>query len=599
MSQFTKSCANRITFVEIGAYVFVVAVAAALRYWQLDLRAVHHDESLHAFYSWKFFKGEGYTHDPLMHGPFQFFGNWLVFKLFGVSDYTSRVLYAFAGTALAALPYLLRRELGRLGAILAATLLAFSPSFLYFSRFSRNDIYIAVWSLLLVVFLWRFIRGGSLRWLYTTAGVLALSFATKETTFLFVVTLAGFFLLWKAGELWGAAKAGFRLSTLSPPASCFLVLVSLAMPLYAAGLSFFQRPLGMTLANAEKEAGAVGAPLGVKGMSVAIITVLLLFEAAIALGMKWRGKRYLVMFGIFYAVYVALFTTLLKNLNGLGTGIWGSMSYWIVQHGENRLAQPWLYYLLALSIYEFLPLLLAVLGGIYFWRRRDIFSVFLVYWAVASLVLYSQAGEKAPWLVLHIALPLILLGGKFAAEALLRVRGIWRGAAIFGLVALFALTVKASFQASYQRNDLPQEMLVYAGGAADLKPIRERIEELAGEKGKGAEPRVIIDSPLSWPWVWYLRDYPGVDYPDLGSATAPPQGDILLVAAGHEGQVSPYLDKYGAGQKIRQIIWFPEEYKQWKASDLPKAARWWWDYFWYRKTDGPYYSTDGVAFFPK
>lgn len=602
MSSSTKYLGtSRITLIEIAVYALLIGAAAALRFWQLDLRAIHHDESLHAFYSWKFFKGQGYFHDPMMHGPFQFFGNRLVFQLFGDSNYTLRVLPAFFGTILVALPYFLRRDLGRMGAILVAAMLAFSPSFLYFSRFARNDIYIAFWCLLIVICLWRFVQDGRLRYLYGAAATLALSFATKETTFLFVATLGAFFLLWRAGELWTAVKNRFSLSPLSPPASCLILIVSLALPLYAAGLSIFQRPLGITLANANDKLGPYGAPLDAKGLSVAIITVLLLLELAIVIGLRWQGRRYLLLFGIFYSLYVVLFTTYLTNLAGLGTGIWGSLSYWIVQHGQNRLAQPWFYYLLLLTIYEFLPLLLGVAGAIYFLRRRDLFSTFLVYWAVASLILYANAGEKAPWLVLHMALPLMLLGGKFAGGMLVRLRGWGRGLAVSGLIVVLAFSLKVSWQASYQKEDVPIEMLVYASGAYDLKPLQERIEKLAEDSGQGKELRVTIDSSLSWPWIWYLRDYSRVDYPDLAKVTAPPQGEVLLVALGHEEGLSPYLGKYSPGEGFHQIIWFPEEYKQWKARDFMKTLGWQrlWGYFWERKTDGSYYSTDGIAFFPK
>src|SRR5436853_61892 len=47
-------------------------LAFAMRMIDLGARAMHHDESLHALYSWYLFVGRGYTHDPMMHGPFLF-----------------------------------------------------------------------------------------------------------------------------------------------------------------------------------------------------------------------------------------------------------------------------------------------------------------------------------------------------------------------------------------------------------------------------------------------------------------------------------------------------------------------------------------------
>ena len=39
------------------------------------------------------------------------------------------------------------------------------------------------------------------------------------------------------------------------------------------------------------------------------------------------------------------------------------------------------------------------------------FERFLVFWLVASLVAYSFVGEKMPWLMVHMALPAIVLAG--------------------------------------------------------------------------------------------------------------------------------------------------------------------------------------------
>jgi hypothetical protein len=50
--------------------------------------------------------------------------------------------------------------------------------------------------------------------------------------------------------------------------------------------------------------------------------------------------------------------------------------------------------------------------------------VMLVWWAVATLGLYSWAGEKMPWLSIHVALPWVLLG----AWAFARVLAWWRPA---------------------------------------------------------------------------------------------------------------------------------------------------------------------------
>src|SRR5712671_30119 len=119
---------------ELLPFLGLMFVGLVLRFWDLGAKAFHHDESLHAFYSWRLFDGQGYVHDPMMHGPLLFELSALVYLLFGASDFTARLVPALFGVALIGLPFLLRHELGRAGAIAASLILVISPAFLYFSR---------------------------------------------------------------------------------------------------------------------------------------------------------------------------------------------------------------------------------------------------------------------------------------------------------------------------------------------------------------------------------------------------------------------------------------------------------------------------------
>ncbi len=84
---------------ELALYGVLLLIAGAMRFWDLGSRAMHHDESLHAVYSWYLYTGRGYEHFPMMHGPFQFHANAFIFFLFGDSDYTARLIYSLYGTA--------------------------------------------------------------------------------------------------------------------------------------------------------------------------------------------------------------------------------------------------------------------------------------------------------------------------------------------------------------------------------------------------------------------------------------------------------------------------------------------------------------------
>ena len=134
-----------------------------LRFWGLGDKPLHHDESLHAYYSLQLMHNlenwsscfsptvTCYQYNPLLHGPFQFHAIALVYKISqilgapdnGVNTTTVRIAAATLGTVIVGLPFFLRDYLGKIGAWLACFLLAVSPSMVYFSRFAREDIYMA------------------------------------------------------------------------------------------------------------------------------------------------------------------------------------------------------------------------------------------------------------------------------------------------------------------------------------------------------------------------------------------------------------------------------------------------------------------------
>ena len=203
----------------------IILLAAILRFWGLGDRPLHHDESLHAYFSlqlmhnlehWSdcFNPAAGcYRYNPVLHGPFQFHIIALTYKISqilgvypnGVNTTTVRIPAALLGTVIVGLPFFLRDYLGRRGALLACFMLAVSPSMVYFSRFAREDIYMACFTLLLVVSLARYVRDRKLHWLILAAVALTLSYATKEATFLTIAIFGSFtvmLLVWELGARW-------------------------------------------------------------------------------------------------------------------------------------------------------------------------------------------------------------------------------------------------------------------------------------------------------------------------------------------------------------------------------------------------------------
>ena len=178
---------------EGSIYLFIFFTRLLLRLYEIANRAMHHDESLHAYYSWELSQGSGLIHNPMLHGPLQMELTALIFFMLGDSDTTARLLYAFAGSVLILLPVLIRNSLGKYGAITTATLLAISPTMVYFSRFARNDILMAVLAFGIVIAMWKYLVSGNKKNLYVISALLALCFSTKESAYL-IVAILGLYL---------------------------------------------------------------------------------------------------------------------------------------------------------------------------------------------------------------------------------------------------------------------------------------------------------------------------------------------------------------------------------------------------------------------
>jgi 4-amino-4-deoxy-L-arabinose transferase-like glycosyltransferase len=383
-------------------------------------------------------------------------------------------------------------------------MLAFSPMMLFYSRYARNDIIMAVWTLALVVLLWRFLDEGKPRYLYWAALVLALAFATKETTFMVVAVLGGYILIIAAtdwipwllrrpkpktvpagqyaasvdigyltaiapeeprpqmalevsrssseeyrywpgyGYAHGQPRTAHRLSQFSRPGAFLVLLATLTAPQASAIASFFQdrlRGAGIVLAS---RTSPEGAPSGdvlftlqdidvTKGMAIAALVVITVLWFSALVGTTWDRRVWLRYAAVFYGVWLLLYTTFFTNLVGIGSGMWQSLGYWLVQQDVNRGDQPWYYYFVITPIYELLPFLFSLAAVVYYTIKGNSFTRFLVYWAVLTFILYSIAGEKMPWLLVNIALPMIVLSGKLIGDILSAVpwRRVWRAGGLY------------------------------------------------------------------------------------------------------------------------------------------------------------------------
>jgi len=243
------------------------------------------------------------------------------------------------------------------------------------------------------------------------------------------------------------------------------------------------------------------------------VVVIVLVVVSFVIGLFWNWRKWLIAAGMFAVPYFLLYSTFLTNAEGIATGMVGSLGYWLVQQGVERGSQPLYYYaLIQLPIYEFLPMLIApgvILIGLSKWIKSKLIQsdaeqepdglarypallLFLAYWGFSSLVLYSFAGEKMPWITVHIALPFILLAGWGIGVLFKRIEWGWllenRGLLLAGLLLLFVLSVLRALAAylgkipPFQGNEIEQlnatmnfvAAFVFAAGTALAIPYVSR-----------------------------------------------------------------------------------------------------------------------------
>ncbi|MCP4356618.1 MAG: TIGR03663 family protein, partial [Chloroflexi bacterium] len=180
---------------EKAIYIAFIILALVTRFYGLGDRVMSHDESLHTQFSYQFFRGDGFNHTPLMHGPFLFHITPLAYWLFGDNDFSARVPVALFGVVLVLLPYFLRSWLGRIGAIFTSFIFLISPFLLYYSRYIRHDIYIITFAIILFIAIWHYLDKRREKYLYWFAVGLALMFATKEVAFIYVAIFGSFLVI--------------------------------------------------------------------------------------------------------------------------------------------------------------------------------------------------------------------------------------------------------------------------------------------------------------------------------------------------------------------------------------------------------------------
>jgi uncharacterized protein (TIGR03663 family) len=461
----------------VTASAAILATGAFLRLYDLNLVPLHHDEGVNGIFLLHLVRDGFYQYDPLnYHGPTLYYFAavipWLSKFLFGKSFEAGYGLSTFAirfvtvafGVATIWLVLTLRRRIGTIAALTGAALLALSPGALYLSRYFIHEPLLVFFTLALVITSLKFYESLRLPFLLLAAAAAALLFATKETA---IITTA-------------------------------VLLIGLTATIVLARL---------------RETHKYKSKPGKKRAELTTIR-----EYISSITERFGGLSSLAILSIaalslFLTIVILFYSSFFTNYpKGLYDAV-RTFNVWAKTGTQIHLKPWWTYF--AWMIKEESPVLLLGLVGavLAIWRGSNRFAVFTAFWALGILAAYSLVPYKTPWLMLNLVVPFAIMGGYALEEIYKQARA--RKHPLFTVALAVLALVIASYQAiqlNFVHYDDEREVYVYVHTRRDIFPLLAEIDSIAKRAGTGEQSPITITSTEYWPFPWYLRRYPFVQY---------------------------------------------------------------------------------------
>ncbi len=375
-SWLDRSLPPFLTNINIEKVIFAIIIILAIvsRFYILDARVMSHDEVNHVRPSWELYTGQGYRHDPVTHGPMQFHLVALSYLLLGDNDFTSRLPAALFSIATVMMMWKYRRYFGKVGALLSGLFMLISPYLLFYGRYTRNEAFVALWGVITIYAVLRYLEEGKDKFLLLLAGIFSLQFATKETAFIYSAQILLFLLLLFLKRLYdknwiddskkrpfllgliigailiilaaGLAVIGGKTPVAVDPAVTIpiakpfifstlpLILLGLALIDIVVAIIFLVRGLGFTEIRNERSFDLLiligtfvlpqltALPIKLFGWDPLDYSTPALFRTGIILaviigisaviGIWWRSSTWLKSAVIFYGIYIFFYTTIFR-----------------------------------------------------------------------------------------------------------------------------------------------------------------------------------------------------------------------------------------------------------------------------------------------
>ncbi len=533
----------------------VTAIAVFLRFWQLTLKPMHHDEGVNGYFLTTLFREGIYQYDPAnYHGPDLYYLALAFAKIFGLNTMSVRSSVAIFGVLTVVLAFFLHRWIGKTGALCAALFLALSPGMTYISRYFIHEILFIFFSLAIVVSILLFIEK-------RRAGAFAVGTMTLTLLICFlptVINLSNVIAGENAALLWIMRISLFVVEAF---------LVFMIMRLLLAWNN--GRPIYLILASASVVmlfATKETAFITIGTMIIACFCVVIwqkiygikpLKKELEPIALTWKNFRerlgdssdLLLIIAACAFIFIYLGVLFFSSFFTYPWGVIGAFEAYIIWTNtgtKDHTQNGWLAYLkwgyqleLAIFLLSFVGTLIAFIKG----RHR--FAMFAALWAFGLLLAYTIIPYKTPWLALSFILPMCIIGG-YAINEIAAMRE-FHYKILAGILALTASGVMAyqSYDINFVRYDDDSLAYIYAHTKREFLDLIEKVEYYAEKSGKEKDVTVEIVSPEYWAMPWYLKDYPNARF---GGALIDINAAEMIVAS--KKQKDQLNEKYGAHFKF-------------------------------------------------
>jgi uncharacterized protein (TIGR03663 family) len=474
----------------------IILISFGLRWYQLDIRAITHDESLHGMYGLYFFEDKVnnfYKYNPLLHGPALYHLLPWSYWMLGISKFALRAPMAMIGCFLVISPLFFKRFLGNWITLLAIAIIGTSPTLIYWSRYTRHDPLVLL-SLFLILLSFS-IRHGPLKAFLFFIGI-SFHFSVKENSYLHLILFLAFmtyeslinkFLKLREKTSWSliinytrnnllwvflAALIGGLLYAYFYSAA-FLYPQGILDGLYRKSLVYWFQ---------QHQVERIPGPFSYNFLINFFYESWWVPFLSIYFFIFYKERSWLLKVGLFTSIVIAAMTHFLY---------------------KDHFSTPFLSQVLKIKIpfdlYLFFPLVFHAVASttIYLIEKKRLLAI-LSYGLFSSLFTYCYVGEKVPWLAVY---PLIM-GILFFVVYLKKTLSLFLTPLLFLL--LFFNLYKA-YQVNIKDPGSKTHLIsqVHTSPAYEEMGNKLRSELLSFDNGLG--PKILVLGNNTWPMTWFLH----------------------------------------------------------------------------------------------